>query len=228
MFLKRSFQRELMDDFYIEDKRIDEALNELKIINKFLGGINLTKHGLNRISKKYPSLEKPIKILDVGGGASDNLTSIKKQDHKIFSADMNKRINSYLKHSSKNVEIICADAFNLPFNGKAFDIVHLSLFLHHYNEVDIKTILEKCISLAKYGIIINDLRRSIFALAGIKLLTTFFSKSEFVKNDAPLSVKKSFAKNELVTILNELNLNYHIQRGWAFRWLVIIYINDKK
>lgn len=227
MFLKRSFQKELMDDFSIEDKRIDEALNELKVINKFLGGINLTKHGLKKISEKYPSLEDPIKILDIGGGASDNLTSIKKEKIKIFSADINKRINLYLRRSSKAVEVICADAFNLPFNGKAFDIVHFALFLHHYNEEEIKTVLEKCISLAKYGIIINDLRRSFFALLGIRLLTMFFSKSEFVKNDAPLSVKKSFTKNELVKILDDLNLSYHIQKGWAFRWLVIIYLNEK-
>ena len=46
MFLKRSYAPELMDDFSIQDERIDRALSELKITNKYLGGISTTKSGL--------------------------------------------------------------------------------------------------------------------------------------------------------------------------------------
>jgi hypothetical protein len=41
--MKRSYEPELMDDFSIRDERVDLALKELKIINKFLGGISTSK-----------------------------------------------------------------------------------------------------------------------------------------------------------------------------------------
>ena len=141
----------------------------------------------------------------------------------IFSADINKRIAKYVKQNSPGLKLFVRMSFNLPFKPEQFDIVHLSLFLHHFKEEEIKEILFNLSSLAKYGIIINDLQRSFFALLGIKILTMLFSKSEMVKNDAPLSVKKSFVKKDLVKILNSLNFNFEIKYKWAFRWLVVVY-----
>jgi len=112
----------------------------------------------------------------------------------------------------------------LPFKQKQFDVLHLSLFLHHFKEDEIKKILLHLEQLTKYGMIINDLQRSLFAFLGIKILTILFSKSKFVKNDGPLSVKRGFKKNELVKILDELRFNYEIKYKWAFRWMVVIYL----
>jgi 2-polyprenyl-3-methyl-5-hydroxy-6-metoxy-1,4-benzoquinol methylase len=225
MFLKRSYQKEMMDDFSINDERIDSALKELKIINKYLGGNFATKKGLQKILTKIPS-KNSLKILDAGGGASDILLSFKDLNLKIFSADLNKRITKYIKENSPEVEVVCADVFKLPFKQKQFDAIHLSLFLHHFKEEEVREILLQLEHLTKYGMIINDLQRSIFAFWGIKILTALFSKSEFVKNDGPLSVKRGFKKNELVKILDELKFNYEIKYQWAFRWLLIIHLKS--
>jgi hypothetical protein len=129
-----------------------------------------------------------------------------------------------VKENIPELEIVCGDAVHLPFKEKGFDIVHTSLFLHHFEEEEIKNLLAAFIESAKYGLIINDLRRSVFALAGIKILTSLFSRSEFVKNDGPLSVKKGFIKSELLKILSLLPINrFIIKRKWAFRWLVVIF-----
>ena len=100
------------------------------------------------------------------------------------------------------------------------------MFLHHFSEEKIKDILNNLINSARYAVVINDLRRSILAYRGIKILTMLFSNSKMVKNDGPLSVKRAFVKGELLMILNELEIGYFlIKRKWAFRWLVIIYKN---
>ncbi|RPI75868.1 MAG: methyltransferase domain-containing protein [Ignavibacteriales bacterium] len=225
MFFKRSYRKEMMDDFSINDKRIDEALKELKIINKYLGGAATTKKGLKKILERY-SLSS-VKILDVGGGASDVLLALNEKKLKIFSNDINKRITKYVKQNSPEIDVVCADTFNLPFKKKQIDIAHLSLFIHHFNEDEIRKILYSISLTTQYGIIINDLRRSVLAFTGIKILTSLFSKSEFVKNDGPLSVKKGFNKKEIIKILNELKFNYEINYKWAFRWLVIIYLKNE-
>ena len=110
---------------------------------------------------------------------------------------------------------------------KSVDIIHSSLFLHHLEENQSNAILEHFSKIAKYGIVINDLRRSLRALIGIKFLTLLFSRSELVRNDAPLSVRKGFSKSELVKLMTKTAFsNYEIIRKWAFRWIVIIRIKS--
>ncbi len=79
-----------MDDFSIQDERIDKALNELKVINKYLGGISTTKSALKYFAEsEYDKL----KILDVGSGSSDNLLAAKSKypNLQILSIDKNLR-----------------------------------------------------------------------------------------------------------------------------------------
>lgn len=227
MLLKRSYKKEIMDDFSIADERIDEALNELKVINKFLGGNSVSREGIEYLIDE--ETEKQFTILDVGSGNSEVLLRLNNQKTKfeIFSIDINKRCCINSKENNQAVRIICADVFNLPFGNIKFDVVHLSLFLHHFNEKQIEEILVKLLQHSKTGIVINDLRRSVFAFAGIKILTALFSHSSMVKHDGPLSALRGFLKKELVSILNSAGIkNYAIRRKWAFRWLVVINVEE--
>jgi len=228
MFLSRSYKPEMMDDFSIEDDRIDRALEELKLVNRFLGGISTTGSAINKLVKANHPMNE-LKILDVGSGASDILVALKRKfkDLEITSIDINKRASRYLKNDSFINYIVCGDVKAIPFKDSKFDLIHASLFFHHFKEEEIKNILTNLSPLCKHAIIINDLRRSIFALFGIKLLTGLFSRSDMVKSDAPLSVKRGFTKTELKNIMDELNYNYIIKRKWAFRWCLIIYITQK-
>ncbi|PJA98697.1 MAG: hypothetical protein CO128_06005 [Ignavibacteriales bacterium CG_4_9_14_3_um_filter_30_11] len=221
MFLKRSYDREIMDDFSIQDRRIDEALSELKIANKYLGGISTTMAGLNILLNR----EKEISILDVGAGGSDNLIFLRNKftGIKITSIDLNKRVCKFLKRSHVG-NTICADVLNVPVRSKQVDIVHASLFLHHFNEDKIKKMLVDFLNISKKGIIINDLRRSIPALIGIKIIAALFSKSEMFKNDGPISVRRGFVKKDWRIMLKESGIKkFEIKRKWAFRWLIVIY-----
>lgn len=217
--MKRSYDAEIMDDFSIQDERIDKALHELKIINKFLGGISTTKSAL----KYFPESENDkLKIVDVGSGSSDNLLSAKSEypNLQILSIDKNLRALS----GSKNLtDRINSDAFELPFKNNSCDIIHTALFLHHFTEEELQLLLLEFLRTARKGIIINDLQRSYLALIGIKILTVLFSKSEMVKNDAPLSVKRGFTKQEILKLLADVGVtNFVIKKKWAFRWMVVI------
>ena len=208
-----------MDDFSIQDDRIDEALKELKIINKYLGGLSTTKSALKYFVE---SKNEDLKILDIGSGSSDNLTAAKNKypNLKIFSIDKNLRA---LSSSKNNLKKINSDAFNLPVKNNVCDIVHAALFLHHFTFEELQKLLIEFLRIARKGIIINDLQRSYLALLGIKILTFLFSKSEMVKNDAPLSVKRGFRKKELLKLFENVGItNFVIKKKWAFRWMVVI------
>jgi len=217
--MKKYYEPELMDDFSIRDSRIDDALKELKIINNYLGGVSTTVSAL-----KYFTRDKLIslKIIDVGSGSSDNLIIAKNTYPNLQLLSVDKNI-SVLNYSKNSLQKINSDAYHLPFKDECCDIVHIALFLHHFNEDQIEKLLNEFLRICKKGIIINDLQRSLLALAGIKLLTVLFSKSILVKNDAPVSVKRSFNKSEIINFLRKSGIsNYIIKYKWAFRWMVVI------
>lgn len=217
--MKRSYEPEMMDDFSIRDERIDVALNELKIINKYLGGIGTTNSAL-----KYfiASENKELKILDIGSGSSDNLIAAKNNfpNLQILSIDKNLRALTSSKNLLKKIN---SNAFNLPFKDNSCDIIHAALFLHHFTEEQIQKLLKEFLRIAGKGIIINDLQRSYFALLGIKILTFLFSKSNMVKNDGPLSVKRGFTKQDFLKLLSNAGVvDFVIRKKWAFRWMIVI------
>lgn len=217
--MKRSYEQEKMDDFSIQDKRIDIALNELRIINKYLGGISTTKSALNFFIN---SKNDELKILDIGSGSSDNLIAAKNLYPHLQIISIDKNLST-LSNSANSLLKINSDALLLPIKNESCDIVHVALFLHHFNEEQIQNLLKEFLRISKIGIIINDLQRSFFALVGIKILTVLFSKSDMVKNDAPISVKRGFKRSEIISAFrNSEILNYRIKRKWAFRWMIVI------
>jgi SAM-dependent methyltransferase len=220
MLFKRSYLPEIMDDLSIRDDRIDSALTELKTINLYLGGNRVSQNGLRILDTGNA---KKI-ILDIGSGASDILLNLKiNNSFDIYSLDINPRACSFLKKSFPDVKTVCGNVFALPFKSK-FDIIHASLFFHHFRKDDIIKMINSLLELTCSGIIINDLRRSWLAWLGISILTFLFSGSELVKNDGPLSVKRGFIKKDWKSILDVIAPSHFvIKRKWAFRWMIIIY-----
>lgn len=220
--MERSFEPELMDDTSVSKELVDEALSELKLINKYLGGNSVSQKGIELLKDK--TVKENLKVLDLGAGSSDNLLMFKEKfQMNIFPVDLNMNICRVLKEEFPNT--INCNALVLPLKQNSFDAAHASLFFHHFNEDEIVKMLKQLKDVTRDAIVINDLRRSVLALTGIKILTSLFSKSKLVKYDAPLSVKRGFKKNELIKLLKGSGLNnFMIKRKWAFRWLVIIYL----
>ncbi|OGU27308.1 MAG: hypothetical protein A2X66_04560 [Ignavibacteria bacterium GWA2_54_16] len=227
MFGARSTTREIMDDMSITDGRIDAALRELTVINRFLGGHRVSLHGLRRVIESVPK-NRPLRILDCGAGGSDLVQTLGEL-HRPFivtALDLNFRSCQYSATRFPALSVVNGPAHRLPFRDRSFDIVHAAMFCHHFSAAELNTILSEWSRVASTGIVINDLRRSVPAFLGIAFLTGIFSKSPMVRNDGPLSVRRGFLKNELAAIASgygEVTITPH----WAFRWLVSIAFTAK-
>lgn len=223
-FLARSIQKEIMDDPLIRDERIDEALRELTMVGKWLGGTATSREGVKSILRQMPK-KSSYSVLDVGAGGSDVADALSAVDARfaITSVDFNQRACEYSTRRFPSITVVQASVFALPFQERSFDIVHASLFLHHFTEGELLELLPKLYALARHGIVINDLRRSLSAYAGILILTRLLSGSAMVRHDAPLSVQRGFIRSELERLCAVLPAaRCTIRRRWAFRWLVDI------
>jgi 2-polyprenyl-3-methyl-5-hydroxy-6-metoxy-1,4-benzoquinol methylase len=227
-FKSRSTEKEHLDNSSITTMDLYQNLSELDIINKRLGGYNASIKGLADILKSKKEIRT---ILDIGFGGGDFIKQLSefsdKINHKLFfyGVDLKSDCVKYAEENLfafNNKKLICSDYRTISKELlQQIDVIHCSLFLHHLADEEIISLFQfgksnKCIILA------NDLHRNWLAYYSIKFLTSLFSKSWLVKNDAPLSVKRGFKKSELILLIEKAGFkNYSVTWSWAFRYILI-------
>lgn len=229
----RSSEPEIMDDLECRGEVVDQTLRELEVINRLLGGDYVTIEGISRLLSAGNAIDKrrgegaqsEIHIADYGCGGGDLANKIfrwgkkKDLDLKVTGVDANPHIIGYAKKHNPEVSFVALDVFK---NQTTYDIITATLFVHHFDEEQLVELFRSMTSHARIGVVINDIHRHSLAYHSIRLLTKYFSKSEMVKFDAPLSVRRSFKKKELINILEKAGIkDYSLKWKWAFRWQLI-------
>lgn len=224
-FRYRSYQKELMDGDDISFADMAQTLKELNIINTRLGGHAITLRGL----KRFISNKEPVVVCEIGCGGGDNLFAIynycskNKIPARFIGIDINAECIAFAKqqYPQLSCEWICSDYALVNFDQQKPDIIFSSLFCHHFTNEQLVPMLRWLQQQSKKGFFINDLQRHWLAYYLIKYITRFFSSSYLVKNDACLSVAKSFTEKDWQLLFREAGIKqYTINWKWAFRWLV--------
>ena len=236
MFKHRSQEPELMDDLNLSGEALRKNLDELEIINHWLGGNKVVTDALNRVLRKPADTgetKQAIKIADIGCGGGDILRVVAQWAQKrqlpveLTGIDANDFMVNYARQKCRNypnINILQENIFQPGFQARQFDIIICSLFCHHFTDEQLQIMWSQLYDQANQAVIINDLHRHPLAYYSIKWLTKLFSGSYLVKNDAPLSVLRAFRKTEIQGILAKSNITkYTLRWQWAFRWQLIMH-----
>jgi 2-polyprenyl-3-methyl-5-hydroxy-6-metoxy-1,4-benzoquinol methylase len=230
-FAQRSSQIEIMDDLQCGGEVVNQTLRELEFINRWLGGNAITMEGVKELAAHHSA----ITIADLGCGSGDMLKMFADWGRKnkctlsLTGIDANPNIIEFARNNCKEypeIQFETMDVFSDAFRLRNFDIIVGTLFFHHFSQVDLIDLLFKLKRQVRLGLVINDLHRHWFAFYAIRLLTRLFSKSAMVRFDAPLSVLRSFSRDELMDLLLKAGIMpYQLRWKWAFRWQVIHAVN---
>ena len=226
----RNTEKEILDNLSCFGEPVRQNLKELDIINTVLGGNSVSSDALKKVVAR--SAQNSWKIADIGCGSGQlmremNNALAQKKCTGIFTGfDANPFIVDYANDHCKaeeNIAIKTLDVISDAF-PEHYDIVHASLFLHHFTEKELIILLKKISAHTNKAIIINDLHRHPLAYYSIKLLTNLFSKSHMVKHDAALSVAKGFTQKEWRAIFVKAGFTtWTMKWVWAFRHQIILY-----
>jgi 2-polyprenyl-3-methyl-5-hydroxy-6-metoxy-1,4-benzoquinol methylase len=230
-FSTRSQETEIMDDLDMKGEELASTLRQIENVNKWLGGLSIALSGVKRLLKKQSKTGKTFKIIDIGCGGGETLRLIadwcreNEIQVELLGIDANGFTIEFAKNNAKAYPEISFEKVNIfseEFSKLEYDIALCSLFLHHFQEEEILSILNTINQSSKIGFIINDLQRSKIAYFLFDLVTRILGASYMVRHDGKLSVKKSFLKKELQNYLKLAGLlNYQISWKWAFRYQVI-------
>lgn len=229
-FALRARDMELMDKAPGSYGEFASALSQLEILNRLTRAYTITERALSfLIHEQRHRPERALRILDIGCGYGDMLRHIRIWADKreipveLTGIDIHPwaiKAARTATPSSFDINYVTSDVF--AFEPKrSSHVVVSSLFMHHLNDAAIVKLLEWMTANSVYGWFINDLNRHPLPYYFILGATRIFPFNRLIRNDAPLSVAKSFRRDDWESYgrragLDPLNLN--IEWHWPFRY----------
>ncbi len=217
-----------MDELSITDERLERALRELTIVNRWLGGYRASAYTFGQTFRH--SAQSTLRVLDVGCGIGDYALEIKRLATRrgvnvvATGVDLNphtlRLAEEYaFSHGASTISFQVGDALELPFDDGAFDIAHAALLLHHFEDDDAVTVIREMARVSGGRVVINDLHRHPIPYAFVKLLGMGRLFGEMFTHDAPVSVLRGFRRTELEHLFERAGLSASITWRPAFRWI---------
>ncbi|MDO8345839.1 MAG: methyltransferase domain-containing protein [Cellvibrio sp.] len=231
---QRSNQTELMDDATISFDEFHDCLIELECINTLTLAYRPTLHWL----KRWVKTGEPLTILDVASGGGDMLRQIAKKwparmttGINLIGVDLNPWSKKSAEFLSASVAPFCAyETANIfEFNSeKPVDIVISSLFTHHLTNTQIVEFLRWMDRHARKGWFINDLHRHALPYYFIKAATAIFSRNRLIRNDAAVSVARSFSVADWQNLIYRAGLDGRVCIQWYFPFRLCLYCDKER
>jgi 2-polyprenyl-3-methyl-5-hydroxy-6-metoxy-1,4-benzoquinol methylase len=235
MFKYRSHKKELIDDLAFSSPLLIPNLQEMAILNHWLGFNRSLVRSIQKIVHAHQN--KPINIADIGCGSGDTLRYISNWAHKkgiqcnLVGIDANQHVIHYARAISASYPHIQYKTINILENviPENNDIVIINHLCHHLSDEEIVQLITDLSYSTKTAIVMNDLHRHCLAYFAIKIITIIFGFSYLTKHDGPLSVLKAFRKKEIISLLlNIKNTHFELKWVWPFRWQAIIWCKSNK
>ena len=228
---QRSNEPEIMDDLSCSGEVVAQTLHELDVINRWLGGHEVTLSGVRTMLKAHAGTAA-ITVVDLGCGSGDLLRKLadfgrsRNLNLHLTGVDANPNIVDYARRQSARypeIEFLAQDVRAPEFLLRQYDIIIGTLFFHHFEDSVLKKLLPQLIGQSRIGVLINDIHRHALAYHSIRLLTRLFSRSAMVRFDAPLSVRRAFRRQDWDRLLPECGIReFRMRWKWAFRWQILL------
>ena len=230
-------QPEYLDGPLDDARELRESLRDLRRVNRWLGGIRLSRTALLRLLRAHgvvgepgpgrdPGVERPLRVLDVGTGCADIPAALldragrEGMSMEVVAVDERPEIIEVAREEfgeRPGLTLAVASGAALPYPDRAFDVAHASLVAHHLEPRDVERLLREMARVSRLGVLINDLDRGVLGWIGALLVTRLFSRNRLTRHDGPLSVRRAYRPDELVRIAERAGLRPAARVGGFLR-----------
>lgn len=222
---KRIYEEELLDAGEGTDEDVARSLSDLRRVNRFLGGRKVLLRAIS--SCLQGSTANEVSLLDVGTGSADMPMAVAEScrqrglDTFLAAVDIserNLRISRAQLGVSSDIHLVRADSMKLPFAARSFDFVTASLFLHHFRDEDVVSLLAAFGRIARRAVIVNDLVRNLVPYYFTRIAGPVLTASFLTRNDGPVSVLRGFTPDEMNGLAQRAGLKVReIKRVFPYR-----------
>jgi ubiquinone/menaquinone biosynthesis C-methylase UbiE len=217
---------ELLDESAHDRAELEQSLDQVAEVNRLLGGQRAVLRALDELLTP----DRAWTILDVGTGSADIPVAIVRRAHArglsvaVTAADLHPQMREIALERTRGcagIRVAAADALALPWDAASFDVVLLSLTLHHFESAEQRRALGEAARVARTAVVINELERCTANYVGARFLAlTRWRRNRLTRHDGPLSVLRAFTKAELRALADDAGLRTISLRRMLFFRLV--------
>jgi SAM-dependent methyltransferase len=225
--LPRSVDTELLDRPTHDLAALADNLRDLSALDRYLGGTALTWRALLPLLRALPT-GVPVTLLDVATGGADGprkLAALARRhgyDLRPFASDRLADVLRLARAAGAAFPLLQHDALAIPLPDGGVDFVTCSLALHHFDPPAAVALLRELSRVARRGVIVNDLRRSLPAYWGARLLA-LGPWHAMARHDGPLSALRAYTLPEARALVAQAGLpNARVEAKPLFRMLIVI------
>jgi SAM-dependent methyltransferase len=192
-----------------------DCLRGIERVNRLTLAYRPTMEFLERVAELPVGTDGPLRIVDVGCGYGDALRRIEAWAAKrgiavaLTGVDLNPNAVRAAREATgagSGIEWIAGDAYSCAAAVEA-DVVISSLLAHHLAEAEIVRFLDWMERTARRGWFINDLHRQAAPYYVFRTLAAVSGWHEFVRNDGPVSIRRSFRREDWMRMCGAAGLD---------------------
>ncbi len=218
--MKRIVTPEILDSDSASSPEVQRTLADLRLINRWFGGISTTRRLLSRVIER--TRQPSFTLLDVGAGSGDVSTKAAHQLQPRVQVQVTllDRMTAHLPPNGARK--VTGDALALPFRDCSFDLVTCSLFIHHLEAAEIVRFVNEALRVARIAVLLNDLRREPMHLALMYAGYPIFGR--VTMHDGIASVRRSYTPPELHAILRRTKAaRIDMENRFLYRMGVVVW-----
>jgi SAM-dependent methyltransferase len=212
---------EILDDPAVDDATRRTSIDDVARANALLGGRRAAIRAFDPLlSTVRPGT--PVTLLDVGTGSCDIAPRVaSRAAHRgvnvsVIGCDLSAAL---LKGAADRCSggVFAADAVNLPLVDRSVDFVICSQLLHHFTDDEAPAVVAELDRVARIGVVVSDLRRSLVAAAGFWMVSVPLRFHPVTRHDGVVSVMRGFTAAELRSIVRSATGREPVVRrhlGW--------------
>jgi SAM-dependent methyltransferase len=191
---------ELLDEPVLDPAELRLNLREMARLNRLPGGVAASRRAIDWL---LDGTSDPT-VLDVGTGSADLPAALVRKANgravRVLASDLRPEILAYARARVgrlEGVEVLQADARDLPLTDSAVDVAHASLVMHHLDPREAVAALREMRRVARRGVVVNDLRRSPLAFAVTAITVLALTRGRYTRHDGLLSARRAYTLAEL-------------------------------
>lgn len=181
-------------------------LDDLRRINRWLGGHWLTLRGIEHLLEGWPS-DAAVSVIDIGTGGADVPEAIVAwscrhgRRVRVLAGDVSPEIIQVARGKVRpRVDLAVLDGRCLPLADGSVDVAVCSLLLHHLPPDDAVALLREMRRVSRRGIVVNDLVRSRLGYVGALVIGWLATRNPLTRHDGPLSVRRAYTRTEMADL----------------------------
>lgn len=202
-FSRRAELVEMMDE-PCSYEELRGCLHDIAKVNRLVLAYRPTISWMEELVDSHPELVNRLRLVDVGCGYGDMLRRVDRWARErgvrveLRGIDLNPDAIRAAKEATaagQRIEWVVGDALSETAAGEV-DVVVSSLLTHHLTDARVVEFLRWMESAARCGWFVNDLHRQPVPYHLFRLMARLVKLHPFVKNDGPVSIRRSFVAED--------------------------------